>query len=65
MSRRLGYALNGTAQVKARQGEVQLQQNVLLMREDFVQPAWTVQVQGAPAATAGLTPGAKDRRPEP
>ncbi len=44
---------------------MQLQQNVLLMREDFVQPAWTVQVRGAPAALAVLTPGAKDRRPEP
>ncbi|MHA7180995.1 GNAT family N-acetyltransferase [Arthrobacter sp. MDB2-24] len=57
VSRRLGYLPNGTSLVEARHGEVQVQQNVLLVREDFVRPDWTAEVQGAEAALAFLTPG--------
>jgi RimJ/RimL family protein N-acetyltransferase len=57
VSRRLGYVPNGTSLVEARRGEVQVQQNVLLAREDFVRPHWTADVQGAEAALAFLSPG--------
>ncbi|OUM40248.1 GNAT family N-acetyltransferase [Arthrobacter agilis] len=57
VSRRLGYVSNGTSLVEVRRGEVQVQQNVLLAREDFVRPEWTADVQGAEAALGFLTPG--------
>ena len=57
VSRRLGYTPNGTAVVEARRGEVQIQQNVLVAREDFVRPDWTADVAGVREALEFLTPG--------
>ena len=57
VSRRLGYAPNGTALIEARPGEVQTQLNLVLAREDFLRPDWTADVQGARAALDFLSPG--------
>lgn len=57
VSRRLGYVPNGTALVEGRPGEVQMLQNLVLAREDFLRPEWTVEVQGARDALAFLTTG--------
>lgn len=57
VSRRLGYTPNGTALVEARRGEAEVQQNVLLAREDFVRPTWEADVSGAPAVREFLIPG--------
>ncbi|WP_241521655.1 GNAT family N-acetyltransferase [Arthrobacter pityocampae] len=60
VSTRLGYAPNGTSLVEARPGEVDVQQNLLLMREDFLRPGWVVDVQGGDAALELLSPGTPD-----
>ncbi|MFC3299681.1 Putative succinyl-CoA transferase Rv0802c [Arthrobacter agilis] len=57
VSRRLGYRDNGTTLVEARRGEVELQQNLLLDREDFVRPPWTAEVEGLEPVLAQLIPG--------
>ena len=57
VSTRLGYAPNGTSLVEARRGEVDVQQNLLLAREDFVRPDWVAEVQGADAVRDLLIPG--------
>jgi RimJ/RimL family protein N-acetyltransferase len=57
VSRRLGYVPNGTSLAEARRGEVQVLQNLLLAREDFVRPEWVAEVRGLQAALALLTPG--------
>ncbi|MBG6223554.1 RimJ/RimL family protein N-acetyltransferase [Arthrobacter sp. CAN_A2] len=58
VSTRLGYALNGTSLVEARRGEVDVQQNLLLARADFVRPDWVADVQGVGAVRDLLIPGA-------
>lgn len=57
VSRRLGYVPNGTALAEARRGEVQVLQNLLLTREDFVRPDWVAEVRGLQAALTLLIPG--------
>ncbi|WP_082046361.1 GNAT family N-acetyltransferase [Arthrobacter sp. L77] len=60
VSTRLGYALNGTTLVEARRGEVDVQQNLLLARADFVRPGWVAGVQGVEAVLDLLIPGTPD-----
>jgi len=50
VSRHLGYQLNGSTLVEARSGEAEELQHVLLRREDFRSPAWSLDVQGLAAA---------------
>ncbi len=46
VSHRLGYTPNGTTRVEARSGEIEELQHVLLQREDFRRPEWSLEVQG-------------------
>ena len=57
VSRRLGYLLNGTTRVEARSGEVEELQHVLLRREDFRRPEWSLDVRGLAEALPLLLPG--------
>ena len=56
VSSRLGYAPNGTSLLEVR-GEADMQQNLLLAREDFIRPAWVAGVQGGEAVQDLLVPG--------
>ncbi|WP_434993881.1 GNAT family N-acetyltransferase [Arthrobacter sp. Ld5] len=60
VSTRLGYAPNGTALVEVRRGEVDVQQILLLAREDFARPDWVVDAQGVDAVRALLSPATRD-----
>lgn len=56
VSRRLGYRDNGSTLVEARSGETEELQHVLLRREDFRSPDWSVDVRGLAAALPLLVP---------
>ncbi|THJ66308.1 GNAT family N-acetyltransferase [Arthrobacter echini] len=58
VSRRLGYTPNGTTLIEARPGETEVQQHLVLSREDFVRPRWAAGYRGVEAARELLTGGA-------
>lgn len=60
VSRRLGYTSNGTTLVQARPGQAQELQHVLLHREDFRSPDWSLDVRGLAAVLPLLSPAAAD-----
>jgi RimJ/RimL family protein N-acetyltransferase len=55
VSAALGYEPNGTALIEARPGQADEQQLLLLPREKFRRPEWTVVVEGFDAVRPTLT----------
>lgn len=57
VSRALGYVENGVEYVTARPGEADIMQRLVLTRDDFARPDWTLTVHGAEAVRPTLVGG--------